>query len=363
MNKDNIEEDWWTNDMSFSQINRLFDPKDIAADIRNLSVDTLLTRIKNDKIDLLPKFQRAKGLWNNVIKSQFIESILLNFPIPPLYFASDQDDIWVVIDGLQRLSTLQSFVLDNEFELKGLSVLVNLNGCKFESLERQFQRRIIEYPMVVYLVRPGAPRYAVYDIFRRLNTGGVALNPQEIREALNPRASDFLENLIVDKDLSKTLSVTNKRKANGEIVLRFIAFFLNSYHDYQPPMFQFLDRTMAMLDSAENHILAEIKEQFSRAFDFIIDEFGKEVFFKAGGKTHKRFKKALFEIWMVTIAKFDDHELQILLLQNRKPSFDIKYLNLLDEKDFLESISVTTGSRKSVFTRFYLFEKLFESTL
>jgi uncharacterized protein with ParB-like and HNH nuclease domain len=82
------------------------------------------------KID--PEFQR-NFVWKPREMSQFIESILLNFPIPPLYLNQNVKGELIVVDGRQRLTTLRKF-LKNEFKLEGLNVLKHLNGRNFEDL-------------------------------------------------------------------------------------------------------------------------------------------------------------------------------------------------------------------------------------
>lgn len=346
----NEEERWWTEE-SDSDIVKFFDPKDISVDIRNVSVNLLLRKIDTEDIDLLPAFQRKFDLWTDEAKSQLIESILLNFPIPPLYFDASRFEKWVVIDGLQRLWTLKHFVIERKFKLKGLSVLSNLNGFYFDRLERQYQRKIEEYDIVVYLIRPGAPRHVIYDIFRRLNTGGVALNYQEIRHALNPRASEFLDGLVKSRNFKRLINQRRKRMEDYELVLRFCAFYLHDYETYQPPMSVFLDRTMEELNSTSDSLLDEIGRSYIRSLDFIFDEFQEQLFLKIASYTKaKRFSKGLYEIWTVLVSKLNDDSLQ--KIRERKESLMVNFLYLTEERDFNESISVTTASRRAVFTRF-----------
>lgn len=352
----NEEERWWTEE-SDSNIAKFFDPKDMAVDINHIPIGYLLRKIDHGDIDLLPSFQRQFDLWGDGAKSQLIESILLNFPIPPLYFDASSYDRWVVIDGLQRLWTLKNFVIEGKFKLKGLTVLSHLNGFSFTELERQYQRKIEEYSLVVYLVRPGAPRFVIYDIFRRLNTGGVALNAQEIRHALNARASAFLEGLVKDRNFKQLVSPKQKRMEDYELVLRFCAFTLRDFQLYQPPMSNFLDRTMEELEHADNHVLDALSLRFFRALAFISEVFGDQLFKKTAAYSNsKRFNKGLYEAWTVTIASLDDESFEII--KNRKKSLIVNFLYLTEEPDFNESISVTTASKRAVFTRFGKIKKL-----
>lgn len=362
MTEDKYGEDhWWRKDEE-SKVNKLFDPKDIAVDIRNISVDYVLRKIERRDIDLFPAFQRRYDLWSNEAKSQLIESILLNFPIPPLYFDGSDPEQWVVVDGLQRLWTLKQFVLEKEFELTGLSVMTHLNGQYFHELERQYQRKIEEYALVVYLIKPGAPKFVIYDIFRRLNTGGVTLNAQEVRHALNTRASHFLDHLASYRDFSKLIPGRKKRMEDNELALRFCAFYLQHYKSYQPPMPLFLDEAMDELNNCPNSVLRDIEFAFHRTFTFIAQNFGTELFLRESKFSNRGFfNKALFEAWSVLLAKHDEPYLE-KIGQRASTLMDL-FNELRQRPDFIESISITTASEYAVMTRFMLLEKLLAHTL
>ncbi|MNK42086.1 hypothetical protein D3C87_607670 [compost metagenome] len=364
MEEGKYEEDHWWSKGGESKVNKMFDPKDIAVDIRNVPVELLLRRIQNDGIDLFPAFQRRFDLWTIEAKSQLIESILLSFPIPPLYFDASNPEVWVVVDGLQRLWTLQHFVLERKFELSGLSVLSHLNGQGFDQLERQYQRKIEEYDLGIYLIRPGSPRFVIYDIFRRLNTGGVALNAQEVRHALNPRASLFLHTLVNNENFKAAVpKKRGKRMENDELALRFCAFYIQHYKSYEPPMSLFLDKAMEELEKTSNDGLVKIEEAFSRSFQFIASGFQDDkVFIRKNRLSGKGvFNKGLFEAWSVLLAILDGPYLD--KLARRKPLLMEGFGQLMANPDFNESISITTASRNAVMVRFSLLEQLLVHTL
>ena len=136
------------------------------------------------KSTLRPDFQRLAGIWDNTRKSRLIESLLLRIPIPVFYVAADENEIWSVVDGVQRISTIYDYVTD-KFRLSRLEYLKKLEGALYTGLPRQMQRRINETQFVVNVIEPGTPPEVMFNIFRRINTGGMALNGQEIRHALH----------------------------------------------------------------------------------------------------------------------------------------------------------------------------------
>src|SRR5262249_16413855 len=124
-------------------IRRPFDPEKIKVRTEPAIVGQLIKRIKHNEVDLAPDFQRLAGIWNLTRQSRLIESLLLRIPLPVFYVAADQKENWSVVDGLQRMTTINNFV-NNRFRLSGLEYLTQFNDRDFDGLPRSMQRRIDE---------------------------------------------------------------------------------------------------------------------------------------------------------------------------------------------------------------------------
>jgi hypothetical protein len=198
-----------------------------------LPISTLLVMIK-EQIDLSPSFQR-RGIWDRERQSRFIESIIMNVPVPPVFLGEDEYGKYVVLDGRQRLTALSQF-LKNAYALKGLSVWEDLNNSTFLDLEKKklasaITRRFI--PAVV-LLRESSPQVK-YDVFDRLNTGGVKAEPMEIRNAIYGGPFTTLLHQLADTvrfrelwkipldDEARLADATYRRMDDLEIILRFFA--------------------------------------------------------------------------------------------------------------------------------------------
>ena len=143
-----------------------FNPSDINIVVEPKSLDTLIKRIQHNEIDMNTDFQRHADLWDNKKMSRLIESILIRFPLPAFYFDASEDENWLIVDGLQRLSAIRKFVIDKTLKLSGLEFLIELNGKNYGQLHRTYQRRIEECPVTVYMIKPGTPNDVKHSIFR-----------------------------------------------------------------------------------------------------------------------------------------------------------------------------------------------------
>ncbi len=355
-------------DTGSDEISTPFDPTKIRIRTHSPTISLLLTRIREEEIDLQPDFQRRAGLWSPKKQSQLIESLLIRIPLPAFYFDATNEDRWLVVDGLQRLWTLRRFAIESDLKLTGLEFLEDWNGKGFSDLPRKFQRRIEETQITAYLIEPGTPEAVKFNIFKRINTTSLPLSSQEIRHALNQgKARDFLQRLAESKDfLSATVEgVSSKRMADRECVLRFLAFVLTPYSDYQEgDVDAYLNEKMADLNEISDTKSAELERRFLRAMHaaeriFDVDAFRKRYFPDA---PRNPINKALFEAWSVGLDACSDEEIG-RLVEKRQSVIDQFAQLLADNRQFETSISLSTGDPAKVKTRFGAIENLIRKVL
>lgn len=341
-------------------ITKPFDPTLIRVERTNPTIELLTRRIRHNEIDLSPDFQRKAGIWSQEAQSRLIESILIRIPLPAFYVDATDENHWLVVDGLQRLTAFQRFIVDSDsFELRGMEFLHNLEGKRFSDLPRSFQRRIEETEVTVFQIQAGTPDAVKFNIFKRINTGGLPLSAQEIRNALNgTRVRTYLGRLSTsDAFLSATsYSIRDKRMADRECVVRYLAFILQDPSSYNSNDFDaFLNLTMQALNDPirvpDDH-LQELEHQFYDAMELAKRLFGRYAFRKYYGMQYRLspINKALFEAWSVNLAIIPA-ELRKALLEKREILLK-RFAELMQDNGFQLAISQGTGAPSRVRTRF-----------
>jgi hypothetical protein len=344
-----------------------FDPSKIRVTTEPRTIDLLVKRIDRGEIDLAPEFQRRARLWKLFKKSQLIESLLLRIPLPVFYVAADVDDFWSVVDGLQRLTTIHDFIKD-AFRLSGLEYLHQLEGDSFSSLPRQMQRRIEETTLVLNIIQPGTPPEVMINIFKRLNTGGLPLTGQEIRNALHKGPiRGFLYRLAFSSGFERATDgrVSDERMDAQECVLRFLAFYTGGWRHYDKnDLDAYLNDAMSRLNTAGEDALRRLEHEFSETMEAAYGIFGRDAFRKRyePNTARKPVSKALFEAWSVNLANRTKLERAVLV----DHSADVRHrfiLLMVTDRFFDVSISSSTGTPQRVYKRFKAIEQLIEAVL
>lgn len=341
-----------------------FDPNEIRIMHQTLSIDNLIARIRNDEIDLNTEFQRKSNLWKPEVQSRLIESLMLKLPLPAFYFDASEDDKWLVVDGLQRLSTLRNFIIDDKLTLCGLDILKDYDNknLHFKELPRIMQRRILEANITCFLISPGTPKKVKYNVFKRINTGALSLNDMEIRNALNQgNASTFLKEFTESAEFRQLISLPDDRMEDRELVLRCIAFMQTNYREYESPLGSFLDRAMEILQYTSRKDFDRIGRLILQSIDIHTRIFGKNRFSRSiiSDTLNYRLNSALFEVWIVTLSQLSKEEIE--KLYNNQILMVEDYKKLFEKKRFNDSITTSTASRNAVMNRFSELEQLIKT--
>lgn len=331
-----------------------FDPTKIKVDREPMSIFQVLRKIKIEEIKLDPDFQRNL-VWDAKRQSRLIESILLKIPLPAFYLDAIEPDQWVVVDGLQRLSTLDSFLNKNTLRLTGLEFLGRqFDGLTFDKLPRSSQRDIEETQLTMYIIRPETPPKVKFTIFHRINTGGMVLTAQEIRHATFPgRAPKLLRQMAESNEFKNAtlFSVNPKRMDDRECVLRHFAFRITNFKGFpKPDLNDFLGSAMNTLNKASNETIAMLESDFKRAMVLCHQIFGPYAFRKFNRKDGTRgpINKAMFESWSTAVLDFDEYQ----LLSAIEPILAGLEEALATDVEYLKSLSLATGGLAPVNKRF-----------
>jgi hypothetical protein len=349
-----------------------FDPDQIEVTTKTMTIDLILSRIASGAIDLQPDFQRRWGIWSIRRQSRLIESLLLRIPLPTFYAAEDEAENWEIVDGIQRLSTMARFIQpdllrDDGFALEGLEYLHEFEGKRYGGLSLRLQRRVRETELVVHLIRHGTPLDVKFNIFARINTGGMALTAQELRHAIIPgNGRTILETWAQSTEFRTATaeSVRDVRMADRELVLRFIAFWMTPFEQYlDKDLDTFLAETMKRLNVLNGDEVRVLRQKFNNAMNIAYRVFGDDAFRKRTHVDGKRslINKALFEALSVNLAKLNSQETESLLRKSEQ--LKSGFIDLCNDREFDAAISQGTSDPRKVRLRFFKTAELLQQVV
>ncbi|MGK0270145.1 MAG: hypothetical protein ACI88H_000780 [Cocleimonas sp.] len=375
--------------------NEPFDPQDISINSKVIALDTVLRRLKNKTIQLSPDFQR-EFVWDATRKSRLMESMMLRIPLPMFYVSESKDGTWEVVDGLQRLTTIRDFVLGEDNDGKG-DKLKNLefwgddfNGKTYFNIENnpkasRVVNNIMESELSFTIINPDTPEIVKRNIFKRINTGGMRLSSQEIRNALyQGKITKLLKVLVTSRVYQKVLKNTVKdgRMAGRELILRFIAFHVFVRSSYKGDIDDFLSSAMLVVNGEEQKTSKTSKtsktlkpykvydslepDDITISFEIALLRnkkiFGEHAFRKSlPGMRKSPINKSLFEVWANIFADMADEDFDVI--QNNKTEFIKSYQILFENLDFNNAISRHGSTVIGVNTRFEKINNLVDDFL
>ncbi len=329
------------------------------------TVETIIQQIDKGNIELNPAFQRREA-WRAAHKSQYIELLILNVPVPQIVLAERKDKRgkFIVIDGKQRLLALRQFHSSDDifppYSLTGLSIRTDLNGINYAQLSsdliREQDHNALENSTIrTAVIRNWGHETFLYTVFLRLNTGSVPLSPQELRQALHPgEFVKFVDDYSRESELLHLvmgLTKPDPRMRDAELVIRYYAFrnFLDTYTGNLKPL---LDTTAERMNKSwvSNQInIQQQKADFEAAITAAIQIFGEHHAFRKwnGVRYERALNRAVFDVIIYYFVSDNVRQAS----QANGAEVEAAFKDLCTNDDFRSAIEGTTKSIDAIFTR------------
>ncbi len=332
------------------EIERRFDQSqnDLVLQTSDFSLQGLKDMVDNQIIDMAPKYQRRER-WEVERQSELIESFLLNVPVPPIYLAEEEYGVYSIIDGKQRITAVSDY-LNNTFALKGLEEFPELNGARFRELPRTLQNalRIRPYLRVITLLKQSHPRLK-FEVFIRLNRGGIRLNNQEIRNVafrgeLNDAIFDAADNTLLKAALKidGPKSAAYQQMQDAEFVLRFLTLNEN-WLNFSGSLSKSMDGFMLSNSGVKGAPLDALMAPFAQAISRTAMLWGDNVFQRWDGQRWRQQALAgLYDAEMIAAAILTDVEVNALVGRQAEISDATK--SLFGQPEFEEAVRLGTNT-------------------
>lgn len=357
------------NNENLEIITKPFSPSDIRLSTPPMNLGDIIDRINYRFIDFNTEYQRENNLWSDVQQSRLIESVLLGLRLPAFYFEEVSKKEWRIIDGLQRCCAIKNFCVDKNLKLEGLEFLSQYHGKGFDELPFDIQRDMRMLPVTVNLLEKGTPDDVKYILFKRLNTGGITLSPQEIRNAIFiGKAIDIVQEMSEYKEfLDATLNkIPTRRKQSMDFISRFIAFYLLGYESYSvSDLDNFINEAMKGIKGGLfDHRIESMKKDFIKSMLLASEIFGNDAFRKRVSKNDSRkpLNKAYFEVIAVAFANLDEDSIS-KLKDNKQILEDNLIKEMHDNASYASAFSGGTALVGSVKKRFSVFNEILRDSI
>ncbi|RQO33888.1 DUF262 domain-containing protein [Herminiimonas sp. KBW02] len=260
----------------------------VSFDSYDMSVRQIYEMFVEKAISIPPEYQR-QFVWGPERESDLIESILLGIPVPSLFMATNADSTWEIVDGVQRLSTIAHFVglkdsllktinRDSALKIVGLEKLNALNDLTYEDLPKSVQLMFLNRPIRVTVLNDKSDLNVRFDLFERLNTGGVLLTNQEIRNCIfRGPFNESLKKLSKSANFSTAVRLKESAQKNGmseEYVLRYFAY-LENHNQFGHSVKGFLNDYMKV--NADKRLSPAKIGLFNKTFDLLAAAYPKGI--------------------------------------------------------------------------------------
>jgi len=341
--------------------------KNVHTQSLDISFNELLDMVVSGELDISPDYQRVFR-WSSGAQSRFIESLLLEMPVPPIYVVEIEDNKKLLIDGLQRLSSYLHFRgqlnapdepiginMGDKLVLTDCDIVESLNGKTYDDLGTALQIKLKRSFVRVEVVRKSSNQKFKYHMFKRLNTGGTLLTDQQMRNCtirlLDHKFNDFIIELSKSINYRKTIENLSEEQFLGayeqELVLRFFTF-KNNGDAFKHDIRDFMTEYMEQVSDPEHERSFDYDIQradFEKTFEILANTLGEQSFSRtntARNDLQKKFIVYQFESFTLGLQKHLNH-LDISTLEKRNTLTEI----FKEIKFNQEFINLTTGGGKN----------------
>lgn len=341
--------------------------KELVTAQADYNLGTLRDLADESTIDMKPHFQR-RYRWDDKKKAKLIESLLLNVPIPPIYLNEDRYGRYSVIDGKQRVSAIQDF-FNNTVSLNGLQVFAELNGLYFRDLPRDLQTILRTRPTLraIIVLRQSDPAIK-YEVFQRLNTGGVPLNAQEIRNnVFSGELNTQINKAGESEQFYKVLGIRKKADSkifqemrDSELVLRYLTF-ARTWNSFKGGVKLQLDSFMEKNRSAKADTVKTLIDQFFDALSKVYAVFGENSFKRWQPEKNTWRNQVLASLYDAEMLGLQGYS--IADLQSNKEAILANFKSLFLDEEFKRSVDAATNTPSYLKSRVARIEALVRGVL
>lgn len=347
----------------------------LVIDKSDPTVASLIDKYNRGKLLLQPEYQR-KYVMKPPVASRLIESMMLGIPLPIVYFAEEEDGSWSVIDGQQRLTSIISFVLGKfiydgkDFKLSSLEVMKELNRKSFKDIPGDLQEKIMDTPIRSFIIKKESNDDIKFEIFERLNTGSTPLNEDEIRNTVYrgkymQLLKELEENEVFDRIVNKP-NFKNRMLYRG-MILRFFAFYENTYLNYKPNMKQFCNKHIKKFRNMDDEMMEEYRKVFKDAISCVNTVFDVNAFRRLIKDdksnnyvwTKTRINMALYDVQMYGFTRYKKED----IINHSEEIREAMYNLITSNQEFIDSIEIQTSNTDMVNRRFKIWLEILEDIM
>ncbi|BCG58278.1 DUF262 domain-containing protein [Paenibacillus sp. URB8-2] len=340
--------------------------QEIRTDRMDMSFGEIMSMYENDEIIINPEFQRAFR-WDEERQTKFIESLLVGIPIPSIFVAENENNIWELVDGLQRLSTIFAFFgilkdeKKNNLTLTEGSLLKELEGFDVDTIPIKYKLLLKRAVCRVEVIRFDSQFDMRYELFNRLNTGGAELSEQEIRNCIfrgyDNTFNAFINKLGSDNNFQRNLNIREEqaeRMYYQELVLRFFTL-KNAGAKFEGDSNIQQHMSKYMLEMSKNPNLFDFKSEeklFKRVVK-LLNQLGDQIF-----KLERvNFSTSMYDSILINFANNIDY-IETLAVEEVTQKIE----QLKSNEDFRKNTRSASSGRGRVSAKIELAKRFFTPT-